>query len=355
MTDSLRIIDANVNRAREALRVMEEYARFVLEDATLSGALKQARHDLAGIVASALGDTPIRRREIVADVGRALTTPTESRRETAADVAVAAGKRLSEAVRVLEEFGKTIDPSLGVRMENLRYAAYELERRLRITTEARRRFQGVGLYVLITSALCRGDWPATAEAALRGGAQCLQLREKELSDAQLLDRAKRLVGLSHEHRALAIINDRADIAAASGADGVHLGQDDVSVAAARRVLGSDAIVGKSTHTESQVSAAIDEGPDYIAVGPMFPTSTKPQDHVAGPQTLALARARTGVPLVAIGGITPENASPVLAAGATCLCVCSSVIGADEPEAACASLGSLIDAAGRASAEDAPPD
>lgn len=341
MTDAFRIIDANVNRAREALRVMEEYARFVLDDAALSSAIKQARHDLAGAIDPSLGASLVRRREITTDVGRGLTTEAEGRRDSAVDVVIAAAKRLSEALRVLEEYVKTIDPALAAKMEALRYAGYELERRLLITGQARARFEKVRLYVLITESFCRGDWLATAEAVLRGGTDCVQLREKDLPDRELLKRGKRLVKLSHEHGALAIINDRVDIAAASGADGVHLGQDDLPIAAARRILPPGAIVGMSTHTQAQIVSAIGEAPDYLAVGPMFATPTKPQDHIAGIETLAFARSQTSIPLVAIGGITQENVQQVTATAACRVCVCSALLGAADAYAACASLVRLL--------------
>jgi len=341
MDNALRILDANFNRAREALRVMEDYARFVLDDASLSARLKQARHDLRIAFPDSIRESLVRHREIIHDVGRDITTEAERRRETSSDVVIAACRRLSEALRTMEEYTKTLDPDVAARLEQLRYAGYELERLLTVTLQARDRLSGLKLYVLITESLCRNDWYATAKAALRGGADCLQLREKGLPDAELLARAQRLTELSHDHGALLIVNDRADIAAAAGADGVHLGQDDLPIAAARRGLPAHAIVGKSTHTPGQIDAAVAEAPDYIAVGPMFPSGTKPQDHIAGLETLARARSRTALPLVAIGGITRESVGRVLDAVDCCLCVCSAVISAPDAEKACTQLATAI--------------
>ncbi len=341
---ALRIIDANLNRAREALRVMEEYARFGLDDASLSAAMKQARHDLAACIPESIAPGLIVHREITSDVGRDVRTDSEYARSDAVDVVRAAAKRLTEALRAIEEYGKTMDAGFAAGVERIRYRAYELEQRLLLCARARERFGRVRLYVLITESLCKADWFATAKAALRGGADCLQLREKDLPDGALLARAKRLTRLCHEHDALCIVNDRPDIAALSGADGVHLGRDDMEVASARRVLPSTSIVGVSTHTIEQVGAAVTASPDYIAVGPMFDSPTKPQDTVAGPETLAAARTLTALPLVAIGGIDEQNANNVLSATCCCLCICSAVIGRADVEDATARLRNLIDRA-----------
>ncbi len=341
MPEALRILDANYNRAREALRVMEDHARFVIDDASLSGAIKAARHDLRTCLPDAMPALLVRSRDIVFDVGREVSTEAEQARETSHDVVIAACKRLSEALRTMEEYGKTLDTTWASALERLRYRGYELERRLCVTISARDRLANVQLYVLITEALCRRDWVATSEAALRGGANCLQLREKHLPDAELVERATRLSSLCHDHGALCIVNDRADIAAISGADGVHLGQDDVSIAQARRLLPAGAVVGQSTHTKAQIDAAIESAPDYIAVGPMFPSHTKPQAHTAGVETLAYARARTALPLVAIGGITVSNTGDVLSAANCCICVCSAVIGETNVTQACRNFVSVI--------------
>jgi len=357
-----RIIDANFNRAREALRVMEEYARFVLDDAGLTAAIKETRHALAdcarGFEAAQSGaDTspPTRggatpllgSRDIVGDVGLKIATEREYQRSDAATVVVAAGKRLSEALRVIEEYGKIIDPAFAATIETIRYQGYELERRLALTTQARQRFGGVRLYVLLTEELCRGGWFETAEAALRGGADCLQLREEKLSDRQLLDRAKRLVNLCREHEAMLIINDRPDVAAASSAHGVHLGQEDLPVSAVRRIVPVTCVIGVSTHNIEQVRSAAVQVPDYIAIGPMFDSPTKPQVHIAGPAMLAEARKLTSLPLVAIGGIMEAKAATVLAAAPCCLCVCQAVIAQTDVEAATRRLRDLVNRAAKA--------
>jgi thiamine-phosphate pyrophosphorylase len=334
-----------------------EYARFVLDDAGLTAAIKETRHALAHEVErmsarAKAGGLPIVYRDIVGDVGREISTESEYQRADTAQVVVAAGKRLSEALRAIEEYGKIIDPGFAATIETIRYQGYELERRLALTIQARQRFGDVRLYVLLTEELCKKGWFETAEAALRGGADCLQLREKKLSDREHLDRAKRLVNLCREHGAMLIINDRPDVAAASGANGVHVGQDDLPVSAVRRIVPATCVIGVSTHTIEQVQSAAEQLPDYIAVGPIFDSPTKSQDHIAGPVKLAEARKLTSLPLVAIGGIMEANASTVLAAAPCCLCVCQAVIAQIDVQAAARRLRDLVNRA--AEAPQGPP-
>lgn len=335
--DTLRIIDVNVNRAREALRVIEDHARFVRDDADSAGAVKAARHELRTLIDALGPDALLAARDIISDVGRDLKTPTELARASTDDVARAAFARLTEAARVLGEYGKLLSPQVAAAAESLRYRAYELEQRVVLRGALRQRFRAVRLYVLLTESLCRRPWFETAELAIRGGAGCLQLREKTLADGELLRRARQLRELTSKHGVLLAVNDRPDIARLAGADVVHVGQEDLGVREVRRIAGAGVLVGKSTHTPAQLDAVLAEEPDYLAVGPMFQSGTKAQDHVAGPEMLAAVRARTALPLVAIGGLTAANAAPVVAAGADCLAVCAAVVSADDPESAARAL------------------
>lgn len=356
MTDAnsvRRIIDANFNRAREALRVMEDFARFVLNDALLTESCKSLRHDASSIVArfadasrslrTSTGGSLVESRNILGDVGRELTADGEYARADAAHTAMAAGKRLSESLRSIEEYGKTIDSALAARVEEFRYRGYELERRLALAVRTRDLLTGIRLYVLITETVCQGDWLSAAEAALDGGADCLQLREKELPDGELFRRARSLTDLCRSRNKLCIINDRPDIAAAAGAHGVHLGQDDLPVAAARQILPTWAIVGVSTHSLQQAEVAAGLAPNYVAIGPMFPSRTKPQDHVPGPQLLTAVAPRISLPLVAIGGIDERNVVELLKIASPIICVCGAIIGDADPAAAARRFRERIDA------------
>lgn len=332
-----RILDANLNRAREALRVMEDYARLGLEDGSLAAEAKALRHRLSDALRQLGPRELIWARDIVGDIGRSIAGAREYERASLADVVVAAGKRLTEALRVIEEIGKTRDRPLAAAVEAMRYSAYDLERRLALRLTPCSRLDTVKLYVLITESLCAGDWVDTAQAALRGGADALQLREKDLPDGEILARARRLAALCHDQAALCIVNDRPDIAALADADGVHVGQDDLPVAAARRVLPAGRIVGVSTHNLEQVRRAAAAAPDYIAVGPMFPSPTKEAPQAPGPALWEQARFETSLPLVAIGGIQTANLASLVSRGCDRICVCQAVIGQREVESAARAL------------------
>jgi thiamine-phosphate pyrophosphorylase len=337
----LRLLDANANRAREGLRVMEDYARFVIDDQQLSAGLKQIRHDLAGILGPFLAEA-IFHRDAPGDIGAGNKAISELRREDLGEVVVAAGKRLGEALRSMEEYLKTLTPSDAARIEQLRYRSYDIEQRLARTLRVTNRFAEVRLYVLITERCCRRPWIEVAEEALHGGADCLQLREKELDSAELLRRARQLVAVCRRYKKLCIINDRPDIAILSDADGVHVGQDDLPAIELRKLIGRHKIVGVSTHRLDQAKRALLDGADYIGVGPMFPSATKPRDAIPGPEYARQVARDIALPAVAIAGITTANVNDVLATGIRAIAVTAAVLGADNPRDAAAHLKGILE-------------
>jgi len=182
-----------------------------------------------------------------------------------------------------------------------------------------------------------------ARAMLDGGARLLQLRLRSSATGALLATAERMCDLTAAAGATFIVNDRADVARACGADGVHLGQDDLPIAAARRVLGAGPIVGFSTHSETQLAAARARGADYLAFGPIFATTSKSKaDPVLGCDRLRAARALTAGPLVAIGGITAATAPAVLAAGADAVAVIAALVRAPDVARATADLLTILE-------------
>jgi thiamine-phosphate pyrophosphorylase len=338
MTSTHRIIDANANRAREALRVMEDVARFALDDQSLCRSLKELRHDLRAALDALPGGAglSIASRDTEGDVGTGVSTPSEHSRAGLREVALAASHRLTESLRSIEECTKTL-PTGAIHpastFESLRYLAYDLEKRLISALGAgRENFTGWRLCVLLTESLCvHHDWRTVARLSLEAGADCVQLREKNLSDRELLSRAKELVELAEPYAASVVINNRPDIALLAGATGVHVGQDDLPIAEIRALAGDDLLVGASTSTIEEAHAAAAAGADSCGVGPMFPTSTKHKDSISGP-TYLLEYLTCDAPLpppLAIGGITPDNLGKlVTAAGgkhfgvAVSSCVCS---------------------------------
>ena len=336
MNGTARLFDANANRAREALRVLEDYARFVLDHDALCAELKQLRHDLTAAVGPHL-PMAILHRNTPGDVGTTITTATEGRRADLADVVTAAGKRLGEAVRSLEEYAKTFNAATAVALEAIRYRFYAVEQRLLATLRPAGRFAAVRLYVLITESACRGPWLATAEAAILGGADALQLREKSLDGSELLARARSFVALCRRHNVISIINDRPDVVLLAGADGVHVGQDDLPAVDVRRLLGPDQIVGVSTHELAQAERAVTDGADYVGVGPVFRSSTKPRDIAPGLPYAAAVAAKVKIPAIAIAGITADNVEQVMATGVNGVAVTAAVTGAADARAAAAGL------------------
>ncbi len=326
---ALRILDANVNRLREALRTMEDYARFAAGDRGLAADLKGLRHDVSGATAD-LAEAAVPFRDTPRDVGTSLSTPQEQSRSTLGSVAVAAGKRAGEAMRVVEEVTKLLDPAVSGIVKQLRYRLYDCEKSLTLISRPRDRFAGVGVYVLITEAVCYDDWFSVADAAITGGADCLQLREKDLDAGELLHRARRLSELCRDRGVLFVVNDRPDVAVLSGADGVHVGQNDLPAKEARTMVGPDRIVGLSTHNVDQLHRAWQSGVDYVGVGPVFASSTKPRAIDPGLDYARQAATLSPGPTVAIAGITPDNVSDVWATGVTAVAVTSAVTGAKDP-------------------------
>lgn len=354
MRDPARIIDANANRAREALRVMEDAARFLLD---LGDLAKQAK-DLRHAVVEAVNGLPqagrsLMLRDTPGDVGTSIEAEGERQRETARDIVIAAGKRLGEALRSLEEYAKLLDREDGrvsQRLEELRYHAYDLEMKLvaAMGTGRARQWQ---LCVIVTEELCtHHNWLTVAQLAIMGGADCLQLREKHADGGDLLARARLLVRLAEEestdHEISVIVNDRPDIALLAGADGVHIGQSDLAVSSVRKLVGFDMLVGVSTANLIQAKWALQAGADYCGVGPMFATATKPKDTIPGPayMTKYLKFRPVFPPHLAIGGITKDTIAEVAAAGARGVAVSSAVCSAKDPMDVCEQIRAALDAA-----------
>jgi thiamine-phosphate pyrophosphorylase len=191
-------------------------------------------------------------------------------------------------------------------------------------TDRRKRLAGAVVYLV-----CDARPDAFLHAALSGGVDIVQLRIKDLPDPELLRVARRFASACDAHGALFILNDRPDLVAEAGADGVHVGQDDMPVSSARELVGPDRLIGLSTHTPEQVDAT--DAVDYIGVGPVHATPTKPGRPAVGPDLVRYAAQHARVPFFAIGGIEPRNAGAVAAAGATRIAVVRALTEADDPE------------------------
>jgi thiamine-phosphate pyrophosphorylase len=341
-----RIIDANFNRGREATRVMEEYCRFVLNSADLSAQCKNLRHRLSAAIARLDAEKLITSRDCQRDVGACLQVPDQMARGDLKDCFTAAAKRLPEALRALAETAQTINGFNGQVFEQLRFDCYTLEKLVVTFSSAMERYSGVQLYVIVTvkhiSQIPNALKLATDCAA--GGADCIQLRCKGIGDSELFKLACEMVKVCHDNDAICIINDRPDIAIASDADGVHLGQDDLPVDQVRRLQTEPMIIGLSTHNTDQLKEAIAQCVTYVGLGPVYATDTKPGLKPAGLQYAGSAiemLSQTGIGHAAIGGINMENIDAVLKAGIGTVALCSPLANSDNPKALCSSLKSKI--------------
>jgi thiamine-phosphate pyrophosphorylase len=196
---------------------------------------------------------------------------------------------------------------------------------------------------LATEALCpRGLGPAV-RAALAAGAAIVQLREKDMPERRLVELGRRVRVWTRETDAVLIMNDRADLAVATDADGVHVGQDELPVKEARAIVGPRRLVGVSTHSIEQARQAVLDGADYLGVGPVFPSATKAFDWVAGLELVRQVAAEISLPWFAIGGINAENIAAVLEAGATRIAVSHAILSADDPGSVTSTLCERLNA------------
>ncbi len=341
-----RIVDVNFNRAREAARTMEEYCRFVLNDPRLSARAKTVRHRLCAIVSRMDQGRLLTARDTEGDVGRELTIDGRMNRCDLRDCFTAAVRRFTEAMRVLGEVGHVVDSLATTEFEQLRFETYSIEKDVYVGFVPKSRFASVRLYVLLTVTDESDDRSILdlADQCSRGGADCLQLRPKGLSDQRLISLAEQFVERSRRHNVITIINDRADVAILCGADGVHLGQDDLGVGSVRALQLRPMIVGISTHNETELLSAIKQGADYVGLGPAFVSPTKPGLPVAGLPYIrsALTVLRdTSIGHVAIGGITEHNLQSLLACGISAVAVASAVGDSGNPETVCRCLKNIL--------------
>ena len=335
--DLYRILDAAANRAREGLRVVEDYVRFAHDDRLLTAELKSLRHELK----EALDQFPFQEllvaRDTLRDVGTEVTASGEQLRCTPLHVVTANFKRAQEAIRTLEEFAKLEGTRSVDRFERARYRLYTLERAVVGGTEGRALLEGVTLYALLTSQLCPGGLEWTVHEAIAGGVQMIQLREKSMSDRELVALSHRVRTWTKEGGALFIVNDRPDIARLVNADGVHLGQEDLSVKDARRVVGPRALIGVSTHSIEQARQAVLDGASYIGVGPTYPSDTKRFDSFTGVELVRQVHAEIRLPTFVIGGVNLDRLDQVLEAGACRVAVSAAIGSAEDPRAAAAAF------------------
>ncbi|MDJ0580507.1 thiamine phosphate synthase [Crocosphaera sp.] len=324
-----RILDANLDRAREGLRVVEEWCRLGLENSDWTDKCKQMRQEIAHWHTSDLRKA----RDTSNDPGTSLSHPQEVIRENIEQLLQANLCRVQEALRVLEEYGKLYDPNMGNAFKKIRYQVYILESDL-LQSYRYKKLINSSLYLVTSST---ENIFEIVESALKGGLTLVQYRKKNIDDIIRLEMAQKLCELCHKYDALFIVNDRADIALEVNADGVHLGQQDIPVSLARRILGPNKIIGRSTTNPQEMAKAIAEKADYIGVGPVYATPTKPDKKPAGLEYVKYAKENSPIPWFAIGGIDQHNVTEVMASGATQVALVRAIMEANDPEKTTAKL------------------
>jgi thiamine-phosphate pyrophosphorylase len=340
----MRIIDANLNRIGEGLRVLEEFARLSLNDADLTQRLKNMRHRIVRINAG-LQQQLIGARDAAGDVGAGMKAAAEEERQGAAATIVANARRVQESLRVMEELAK--EPVLALRSkdyESARFDLYTMEKELIAKMLRQNKIQRlIGLYVIIDTEFLKGrNALDAAGAAVRGGAKVIQLRDKKDGRRVFYTLASEISRLCKDRDVLFIVNDSLEIALAVDADGLNVGREDLPVAEARRILPIDKLLGASANTVEEAMAARAAGADYLGIGAIYHTQTKYDIEVIGLKVITRIKKKVALPVVAIGGINAGNISDVMKAGADAAAVISAVMGAADIEKATRQLVEIIE-------------
>jgi thiamine-phosphate pyrophosphorylase len=258
---------------------------------------------------------------------------------------------------VLEEACGATRPGAARRLKNARYALYAIEKvlgNLPPSGALRDRLARARVYLLATSSLSARPLREAVAEAVEAGVDVVQLREKGLPGREMLALARALREITARRGAMFIVNDRPDIALLAHADGVHVGQEDLPLHEARAVVGSDLLVGVSTHSVEQARAAERAGADYIGAGPMFLTATKDAGPLLGPEGLRGVMAAVSLPVFAIGGIQPANLGDIAVAGGRRVAVSSAILSASDPGSAVRALRSALTSADASNSRTAPP-
>jgi len=295
MTASIfRMIDANLNRAREGIRVVEDFARFALNHPDLSRRCKTIRHELqklarrieqkAGLSLTAFRDTR-------GDVGTRISSRSEQSRCSAVDLLCANFKRVQESLRVLEEQGKPIDPGFGPAFERMRYSTYALEDDLLRLADHREKFAAITLGLVLNPRYCKQSPVEIARQALAGGVRLIQLRVESRTDQEFLKLAESMRKVVHRRGGLFIVERRSDIAFASSADGVFVRPGELSVGETRTACRDLLIVGTLVKNQREVKRAEKDEATYVVVDTLSARKTKPPGAVTLPVNTAVKQMK----------------------------------------------------------------
>lgn len=305
-------IDANINRAMEGIRVCEDVFRFIARNSRISLSLKEIRHNIMAVVKALNNGMLLQRRDVDRDSQKYIDLESEKARESLTDIVKSNIHRTMEAMRSLEEFFKLLNKDSNENpFQKIRFSVYSLEKEMiffLLRRDKQKRFKS-SLYTILDSSFVEDKaYSETAERLIKGGASVIQLRMKDHAMREIMDAAKKVSSVCMDNDVLFIVNDYPEIAILSGADGVHLGQNDLSVQEVRSLLPVNMLIGISTNSQEQARLAAEDEPDYIAVGPVFDTKTKYGELMRGIGVDIVKKVveATDLPVVSIGGITPEG-------------------------------------------------
>ncbi len=322
-----QIIDANLDRAREGLRVLEDWARFGLEGNDFVTKIKDFRQILGKNHLEIYKQS----RNHVEDQSKGLTHQEQSKRKTPEQIISSNSGRVQEALRVIEEFSRLHNHALSKIASEIRYEVYTLEIDLLSFSKhknAEKILKGNDLYVITDH---KDNLLEIIEEILIAGVKIIQHRFKTGTDKDHLQEAIKIKNLCKRYNSLFIINDRVDIALASDADGIHLGQDDLDLKTARKLLGYSKIIGMSANNEIDISNALKDGCDYIGIGPVFETKTKKDKKPIGIEKIKTLTKNLNIPWFAIGGIGANNISYLKSNGFKKFALISQLMNSEDPK------------------------
>lgn len=329
-----RIIDANINRASEGLRVLEDAARFHYDDKLVSGQIKTLRHKIRKDIKPILAHC-LHARDAQNDIGLAVSKELQlDNKASLHELAAANCKRIQEALRSIEENLHLVDEYAMAKVyESYRFEAYTLEQeyfKLGCAI-AKRKIFDTDLYCLTAEKFsCGRSNIEVVKAMLEAGIKIIQYREKDKKPLQKYQECLKIMELVKLADATFIVNDDVDIALMVKAHGIHIGQDDLPLAKVRELVGHEMLIGVSTHSPQQAEAAVKGGADYIAAGPLFKTHTKKDVcEPVGLEYLDYVVKNINIPFVAIGGIKVHNVAEVRARGAKCIGIVTEIVGAKD--------------------------
>ena len=332
-----RTLDASANRSAEAVRVLEDILRFCLNDAFLSQEAKAIRHELAVIFSREDFQPRIRLRDVLRDVGVSTTVAKTPPRTEMKHVFAANAARASQSIRSLEECSRLVVPAVTAAFEQLRYRIYTLEKAAMTIIISENRLADISLCVLLDVDRPKTEFKTLVGQLLTAGVNMIQLRDKKANTSLLCERTKTITQQARQYaestagkKCIVLVNDRADVAVAANADGVHLGETDLPVNLARKVCGHEFIIGRTAHSIDEAKQAVLDGADYLGVGPCYPSNTKQFKEFATDTFLRDVSEEIRLPVFAIGGITADNLDRLVRLGVKRVAIASSITDAANP-------------------------